>query len=156
MPPFPAVVACNLLIYSIMGCSPAASSSATTGRYSHSPTAPHAAVIPMIRLSTRWWNPYGTFSIIPVTTQLSLIYSSTDWATDLYIIPISHTVAPIFANTLTIIPHRHSQFIQVMINHRKITVVIGNNPPKRRDVFPAVVTPVELNREQKHKEKVIE
>ena len=75
---FYAMVACRLLMYFIMGCSPAAPSSAATGGYSHSPPSPHVAVIPRICRAYQWWNPYRTFSIIPITNQLSLTYSSTD------------------------------------------------------------------------------
>ena len=65
-------------MYYIMGCKPAASSAATTGGYSHYPSTPRVAVIPVIRLASWWWNPYGTSSITPITTQLSLLYSITD------------------------------------------------------------------------------
>ena len=65
--------ACRLIMYSIMGCSTVTSSAATTGGYYHSLPAPHVAVIPMIRLATQWCNPYRTFIIDPVTTQLSLL-----------------------------------------------------------------------------------
>ena len=101
---FSTMFSCRLLMYSIMGCSTAASSAATTGVYYQSLPAPHVAVIPVIRLVARCWNPSSTFIISPVTTQLLLPYSSIDWVTALYIIPRSHTFAPVFSNTLAITP----------------------------------------------------
>ena len=97
--------ACCLLMYSTMGYSPAASSASITGGYHHSLPAPHIVVIPVIRLSGRWWNPYRTFSITPGTTQLSLPYSITTQYTALYIMPRARTVATVFANNLAITPH---------------------------------------------------
>ena len=90
--------ACHLLIYSIMGISIASSSATTTGGYDHSLLAPHVTVTPAIRLAAQWRNPYRAFSIDPLTTQLSLPYSSTNLATALYIIPQDRTVAPIFTS----------------------------------------------------------
>ena len=87
-------------MYSPMGWSPAVSISAATGVYSLSLPAPHIDVIPVIRLADQLWNTLKTFSISPVTTQLSLLYISTDYATALYIIPWTRTVALVFASTL--------------------------------------------------------
>ena len=86
---FSAMVAWGLLIYSIMGCCSAVFSAATARGYSYSLSALWAAVLPVIRLSDRWWNSSSTFSVTPNTTQLSLPYISTNWANTLYIIPQS-------------------------------------------------------------------
>ena len=72
------MVTSRFLMYSIIGCSPAASSAATTGRYFQSQLAPRVTVIPVIHLAYQWWNPSKTFSIYHVTTQLSLAYISND------------------------------------------------------------------------------
>ena len=98
------MVACHLLINSLMGWSPAASSDATTGGYYHSPPAPPVAIIPVIRLDSQWHNPYRTLSISPVTNQISLTYNSTNWDTALYIIPWAPNVAPVFTRSLAITP----------------------------------------------------
>ena len=82
-----------------------ASSTATTRGYPQSSPAPSVSIIHVICLAARLWNPYRTLSIAAVTTQLSLPYSSTAWATALYIIPQARTVATAFANTLSITPH---------------------------------------------------
>ena len=95
-----------------MGCSFAASSANTTGIYSHSPPSPRITAIPVIFLAAQWWNPSRTFSISPVTTQLSLLYISTDCATALYIIPRDRTVALVFVSTLSIIPHSLCAFLR--------------------------------------------
>ena len=100
---FSSMVACRLLIFSIMGFIPATSIAAAAGGYSHSPPSPRISVVPMILLDDQWWNPSSSFTISPVTTQLSLLYIITDWSTSLYIIPRVRTVAPIFANTLVIV-----------------------------------------------------
>ena len=130
---FSAMVACRLLMYSIMGCSPADSSAATTRVYYHSPPAPRVSVIPVIRLAARWWNPSSNFSIDPVTTQLSLTYSSTAWSTALYIIPRDRNVAPVFSNT----PHDHPppppRFLRVLIHRRPIAAVVGYRISKVRE-----------------------
>ena len=60
-----------------MGCIPTDSGAVPTRGYSHSLSAPRVDVIPVIRLAARWWNPYRTFSVSPVTTQISLLYNST-------------------------------------------------------------------------------
>ena len=90
---FSAMFDCHLLMYCIVGCSPADSSDANTGGYSQSLPTSRVTIIPVIFLVAWWQNPSRTFSISPVTTQLSLTYSRTDWATTLYTIPWSHTVA---------------------------------------------------------------
>ena len=48
------------------------------GGYSHSPPAARVAVIFVICLDARWRNPPRKFSIVPVTTQLSQLYISTE------------------------------------------------------------------------------
>ena len=53
-----------------MGCTPAASIDTTTGGYSHSLPAPRVAVIPMIYLTTWWWNPSRTLA--PLCTLSSV------------------------------------------------------------------------------------
>ena len=44
-------------MYSIMWCSPMASSAVTTGGYFHYLPAPRVTIIPVILLATWWWNP---------------------------------------------------------------------------------------------------
>ena len=90
---FSNMVACHLLMYSIMGCIPAASSAATTGGYCHSPPDPYFTVIPVLRLAARWCNLSRTFIISPINAQLSLPYSITDWSTFLYIIPRARLIS---------------------------------------------------------------
>ena len=53
-----------------------------------------------------------TFSISYITTQLSLQYKSTNYATALYIIPRARTVAPVFARILAITPHQLCAFFR--------------------------------------------
>ena len=57
-----------------------------------------------------WCNPYNNFNTTTLTTQLSLSYNSTVYGTDLYNIPQDSTIAPIFFNTLDIIPQRRQAF----------------------------------------------
>ena len=106
------MIALWLLIYSVMGCISVASSAVTTGGYYHYYPIPHVAIIPVIRLYTQWWNPSRTFSILPVDTQISLPYSSTNQSTALYIIPRDWIITSVFANTLAIIPHRLFNFFR--------------------------------------------
>ena len=101
-----AMVACRLLMYTLMGWSPAASIASTTKGYSHSPPAPRFVVFPIIRHAARWWNPSRTLSISPITTHLLLTYKITYCATALYIAPRACTVAPVLSITLATIPHR--------------------------------------------------
>ena len=89
-----------------MGLIPVDSISSTTEGYYQSMPAPSFTFTPVICCSSRWWKPYRTLSISPVTAQISLSYKSTDCATALYIAPQARTVAPILSSTLANIPHR--------------------------------------------------
>ena len=68
-----AVAAYCLLMYSILGCIHVAYSITTNRGYYHYPPAPRAAVIPVIPLAVRWWNPSRIFIIASITTQISLL-----------------------------------------------------------------------------------
>ena len=99
------VVFC-LIMYTLMGWIPADSVASSTYGSSHSLPALHFAVIPVIRCTERWWNDVSTLSISQATTQLLLLYNSTDCAMALYITPRACIVAPILSSTLDIMPHR--------------------------------------------------
>ena len=93
-----AMVACNLLMYSLIGWSPTSSIDATTGGNYHSLSSPCVAIIPVILLDARLRNPSRIFSIPPVTTLLSLPYNITNCSTALYIILRAHNVPPVFSS----------------------------------------------------------
>ena len=100
------MVVCLLFPYTLIGWSPVESIVSSTAGYAHSPLAPRFAVIPMIHCTARWWYTIRNLSISPVTTELSLPYSNTNFSPALYISPRDRTVAPIISRTLDIIPHR--------------------------------------------------
>ena len=62
-------------------------------------------ISPLIRCAAWWWNLSRTFSISPVTTQILMLYKSTDCATTLFVAPRARTIAPVFYITLTNIHH---------------------------------------------------
>ena len=99
------MVDCRLLIYFPMGRIPVDYISSTTGGYSRSPPDPCLSVSPVICRVAWWWNPSRTLSISPATSQLSLPYNITDYATAFFISPWDRTVAPIFSWTISTIPH---------------------------------------------------
>ena len=72
------MVVCCLLMYTLMGCSPAASTTSSTNGYFHSPPAPRFSVIPVIRCVAQWCNSIRTLGISPVTTQILLLYNIPD------------------------------------------------------------------------------
>ena len=72
------MVTFRLLMYKFMGWIPAASIYSTNEGYPHYPPNPLFAVIPVIRHAAWWWNPSRNLSISPVTTQLLMLYKSTD------------------------------------------------------------------------------
>ena len=84
-----------LCMYSLIGHIPSASIASATRRYSQFPSSACWVVIPAIRWNALLWNPYNTFKITLVTTQLSLPYIINVFATDLYNIPRDRTVAPV-------------------------------------------------------------
>ena len=104
----------RLWMYFLIIHIPADYIASTTGEYSHSPSSTRQAVIPAIRRSNILWSPSNTFNIAPVTTQLSLPYSSTVCATTLYNIPRALTVSPLFVNTFYIIPHFCQTFCKLV------------------------------------------
>ena len=102
-----AMVDCLCCIYYLIGHIPAFYRASDTGGHSHFPLIVRRIVIPVIIFATQWWNPSGTFSMDPVTTQISLPYNNTNCKTDLYITPPhAHTVAPVFIITLRTIYQR--------------------------------------------------
>ena len=70
-----AMFACCLLMYTPIGCIPAASTAYTTKGYSHSLPAPHFAVSPVIRRANWWRSTYMTLIIYPINTQFLLTYN---------------------------------------------------------------------------------
>ena len=72
------MVSCHLLMYTLMMWIPSTSTSYTAEGYSHSLPAPHFAVILVICHAARWWNPFRTLRISPITTQILLLYNITD------------------------------------------------------------------------------
>ena len=73
-----ATVSCLFYIYSLIVHIPAVSSASDIGGHSQSLLVICCAVIPVIILAAQLWKPYITFSMSPITTQLSLLYSNTN------------------------------------------------------------------------------
>ena len=65
------MMACHIWMYSFILHKPAATIVLATGGYYHYPISALQAVIPAIHQAALWWNPSSTFSISPITTQLS-------------------------------------------------------------------------------------
>ena len=87
------MVVCCLFMYNPLGCI----------LYSHPPPALRFAVIPVICCAALWWNSIRALSISPVTTQILLPFSNTDWSTALYISPWSRTVSPVGNNVYSVV-----------------------------------------------------
>ena len=77
------MVACHILIYSLIGQGPAASSASVTGDYSNYPSSLLWDVIFAILRATWWCKPSNTFGISPVINQILISYSITNYATTL-------------------------------------------------------------------------
>ena len=111
----------HLRTYYLIGHLPAAFMASYVGGDSQPSSLMLRVVFPTILLAIRWWNTSNTFIIASVINQLLLPYNSTVCATDLYIISLSITFAPIFSGTFNTMPHhlcalprfwyRESQFL---------------------------------------------
>ena len=99
------MLACCLWVYSFIFHRPAASIASAIRGYSHSPSFALQSTIPAILRADLWLNPSSTFSVSPITTELSLPYGSKVYATALYIIPWDRIIYPVFVSALDIIPH---------------------------------------------------
>ena len=118
-----ATVTCLRWIHSLIGHSPTVSRASTTGGHSHFPLSVRRAVIPAKLLATQWRNPSSTFSMAPVTTQLSIPYNNTDYTTDLYNIPLARTVAPVFVTTFPTIAHRRRNFQRLWYRAKQLLLL---------------------------------
>ena len=107
-----------------MGYIPAASNASEIDDHSHPSYPTCRSEIPSILQSIWWWNPYITFNIASVTTQLLLPYSNTVWTTALYIISRARTVDPVFNITFTTTPHRHCDFLR--FSYRVVHLLLLN------------------------------
>ena len=123
-------------MYTPMGWIPETSIASTTKSYSHSPPAPRFSVGPIIRHAAWWWKPSRTLRISSVTTQIFLLYNSTNCSTSLYISHQYRTVSPILSITLDNVPHTASNisasFVRSPPNRfycRRLSILGMGKPP---------------------------
>ena len=107
------MVPCHFCIYSIIVHSLASSIASSNRGYYRFQSSTQPSVITVVRRAALWWNPSSTIIIAPVTTQLSLPYSTTFCATAFYGTPWARTVAPVFISTSGINPHYLQDFCRL-------------------------------------------
>ena len=99
------IVACRLLMYSLIVQSPVTSRSTSTKDHSRSLKFPLCNIIPEILLAIMCSNLSRAVIVASVTTQLSLLYRIPACNTALYIIYRALIDAPILPSTFATIPH---------------------------------------------------